>query len=108
MDNEFIEMIRGLGKLKMEANPNLITLKAFFNKLVEVGFHNAEAALIAGSTVIEVNEEFVENFLDETVTIFADKFMQINKECQKIWKDAHNSIFTNYIKNNRPTIKYWR
>lgn len=99
---EFIEMIRKFGDLDVTKNPNLITVKTLFGKLVKAGISEDEAAQIVGNLAIDVNDEFIENYLEETTDIYTDVLLKTKAELNKI----SPLLFQKYIESNKLTLSY--
>jgi hypothetical protein len=96
------ELVRGLGKLDVTKNPNIITVKTLFLKLRKANIPENEAVQIVGNLLVEVNDEFVEKYLDETTDIYVDVILRMKSEFDKI----SPLLFLKYIESNKLTIKF--
>jgi len=102
MGEKFMAMIRDFKNVSVSETPGFRTMKAFYAKLLKVGFSEVEAINVVCNTEIDVNQYFADNYLEETTDIFADLALKIRKECNKV----SPLLFSKYIECNKLTIKF--
>ena len=101
---DFRIMLCEMDKVDLATSPNMLTTKSLFEKLMNAGFAEMEAAdIVAGPVDIEVSQEFIDcGLLEETTDIFANIILKMKKECQKI----SPFLFTKAFKTKGLSIKY--
>lgn len=98
----FMEMIRGLKDTDIAKSPNFVTIRTLYTKLLKLGFSEVEAVHVVSHIEVEVNENFVANYMEETTDIFAELALKIKKECNSI----SLLLFFKYIEANKLTLKF--
>jgi hypothetical protein len=85
MNKEFLELMRELKDNNYKVNPNVVTMKALYQGLLNTGFLEDEAGLVIGNIKFNVNENFVmaEEFT-EILECFAQGIRNLYEEVNKI------------------------
>lgn len=100
---EFQSMLREMDKVDLATSPNMLTTKSLFEKLMNAGFAEMEAADIVAAVDIEVSQEFIDcGLLEETTDVFANIILKMKKEYNKI----SPFLFTKIFKTKGLSIKY--
>jgi hypothetical protein len=101
--NEFRELLNQIDNFDLANGPNMIVTKAFFERLMAIGFAEMEASELIPCVDIEVNQEFIdEGLVDETVNVFANLLLRMKKEYNKISPFLFNKV----VKQKGLSIKY--